>query len=308
MGKPLTTLGIEVGDTSLKLALFDHKVNRILRLGVVEVSAHPLREVDQLEKTILQWLEYAPDLQSAQITLSIPTRLAVVRRVEIPAEIKDVKEYLEWEFASAVNSPRSEYYMDFQQVHSHRKNPRIAIVGAIRKVWLDNMRRGFQRKDLIPGVVEVDAFSLLNLLELGILGNKNTTVCVVKVDRTGVIVVWGTGGVLSTLRWVSVSSLSTMGRVEAFQSLAQDLTGELHKGFAQVGIDNAAGQIVHLCGDLSIEADFVDALRKTSPDFLYHLLDSFHRIQIDAEGSSAGRAPLCATAIGAALRFRGDRK
>jgi hypothetical protein len=63
-----------------------------------------------------------------------------------------------------------------------------------------------------------------------------------------------------------------------------------------------------LCGDLSVEADFVDALRKSSPDFLYHLMDSFHRIQMDAEGSSASKTPLCAAAIGAALRFRGDRK
>lgn len=308
MGKPLTTLGIEVGDTSLKLALFDHKKNRVLRLGVVEVASHPLREVDLLEKTILQWTEYAPDLQSPQICLSIPTRLAVVRRIEIPPEIKDVREYVEWEFSSAVNSPRSEYYMDFHEVHPVRKQPKLAIVGAIRKVWLDTMRKGFQRRDLVPGVVEVDAFSLLNLLETGILGHKNTTVCVVKVDRTGVIVVWGQGGILSALRWVSVSSLSTMGRVEAFQSLAQDLTAELHKGFAQVGIDSAAGQIVHLCGDLSVESDFVEALRKSSPDFLYHLLDSFHRLHLEADGSTASKAPLCATAIGAALRFRGDRK
>ncbi len=307
MGKPLTTLGIEVGDTSLKLALFDHKMNRILRLGVVEVSSHPLREIDILEKAIQEWLEFAPDLQSSHITLSVPTRLAVVRRIEIPHEIKDVKEYVEWEFSTAVNSPRSEYYMDYQLVPGVRKQPRVAVVGAIRKVWLDTMRRGFQRKDLVPGVIEVDAFSLLNLIETGILGNKHHPVCAVKVDRTGVIVAWGQDGVLSALRWVSVSSLSTMGRMEAFQSLAHDLTAELHKGFAQVGIDNAAGQIVHLCGDLSIESDFVDALRKSSPDFLYHLLDSFHKIQLDAEGST-GKAPLCATAIGAALRFRGDRK
>lgn len=308
MGKPNTTLGIEIGDTSLKLALFDHKKRRVLRIGVVEVASHPLREVDLLEKTIQQWCESFPEINSSSICLSIPTRLSVVRQVTIPAEIKEEREYVEWEFSTAVNSPRSEYYMDFHTLATGRGQPKVAIVGAIRKIWLDSMRKGFQHRDIIPGTVEIDAFSLLNLMEVGILGNKNAVVCVVKVDRTGVIVVWGQAGSLRALRWVSVSALSTLGRMDAFMALAQDLTQELHKGFSLVGVDNAAGQIVHLCGDLSIESDFVDALRKASPDFLYHLLDSFHRIQLDVDASTASKIPLCATAIGVALRYREDRK
>jgi len=308
MGKPNTTLGIEVGDTSLKLALFDHKHRRVTRVGVVEVPSHPLREVDLLEKTISQWAEGIPDVTSPRIILSIPSRLCVVRRVQIPAAVPNPREYVEWEFSTAVNAPRSDYYFDYHQVGPSSSQGQTAIVGAIRKIWLDTIRRGFQRRELVPGVVEVDAFSLLNLLEVGIAGPKAGLVCVVKVDRTGVIVVWGQAGSLLSLRWVSVSALSTLGREDAFRTLAEDLTSELHKGFAQVGVDKAAGQIVHLCGDLSVEDDFVAALRSSSPDFLYHLLDSFHRIQLDADGSTTSKAPLCATAIGAALRYREDRK
>jgi len=308
MGKPNTTLGIEVGDTSLKLALFDHKQHKVLRLGVVEVSAHPLREVELLEKAILQWMDYVPDTDSLSVVLAVPTRISVVRRIELPRELKDVREYVEWEFANAINAPRGDYYMDFEVIKASGRHPALAIVGAMRKVWLDTVRKGFQRRNLVPSVVEVDAFSLLNLMEAGLQAQKTAIACIVKVDRTGVIVVWGQNGSLKAIRWVSVSLLSTMGRVDAFKGLAADLTDQLHKGFAQVGVEEAAGQIVHLCGDLSVEADFVDALRKSSPDFLYHLLDSFHRIQLDAEGASSNKAPLCAAAIGAALRFRGDRK
>jgi|GEM_PF-470059 len=307
MAKPNTTLGIEIGDTSLKLALFDHKLNRVRRLGVVEFSSHPLREIDFFEKTILEWSEFTEGLNSSAITLALPARLCVVRQVQLPPEIKDIREYVEWEFSTAVNAPRTDYYLDYHVTDAGRKLPKVAVVGAIRKVWLDSLRKGFQRRDLVPGVVEVDAFSLLNLMEQGITGNKGQVVCVVKVDRAGVIVTWGQSGTVKAMRWVSISALSALGRLEAFQSLAQGLTDELHKGFAQVGISEAAGQIVHLCGDLSVEADFVDALRKSSPDFLYHLLDSFHRIQLDAEGATS-QTPLCATAIGAALRYREDHQ
>ncbi|HSQ41313.1 MAG TPA: hypothetical protein VLM37_03425 [Fibrobacteraceae bacterium] len=308
MGKPNTTLGIEIGDSSLKLALFDHKQSKVLRMGVIETTSHPLREVDVLEKSIAQWTESLEDPVACGINLTIPARLCVVRLVEIPQEIKDVRDYVEWEFSTAVNAQRSEYYLDYQLAEAGRKPPKIAVVGAIRRIWMDTMRRGFQRRELVPQVVEVDAFSLLNLMEKGIAGHKGGVVCVVKVDRTGVILVWGQAGTLCGLRWVSVSALSTMSRMEAFQALAKDLTDELHKGFANVGIDNAEGQIVHLCGDLSIEPDFVEALRKSSPAFLYHLLDAFHKIQIDAESATSNRTPLCAAAIGAALRYREDRK
>jgi Tfp pilus assembly PilM family ATPase len=308
MGKPHTTLGIEIGETSLKLALFDTKLNKVIRLGVVDVASHPLREVDLLEKVILQWAEYAPGLDASAITLSLPARLCVVRQVEIPTGIPNVKEYVEWEFSSATNSPSSEYYLDYQVAETSKKQNAVATVGAIRRIWLDSLRKGFQRKDLIPGVVEVDAFSLLNLVEAGIPEAKTKVSCVVKVDRSGVIVLWGQAGALRTIRWVSVGSLSTMSRIDAFQSLAKDLTDELHQGFSLVGVEDAKGQIVYLCGDLSVEDDFVKALRDSSPDFLYHLLDSFSKILLDSEGASSSKAPLCATAIGAALRFREDRK
>ena len=306
MGIQKTTLGIEIGDTSLKLALFDHKQGRALRLGVVDVPAHPLREIKLLENTISEWAKGHPDITSENITIALPARLCVVRHFALPSELKDVQEFVEWEFASSINSPRSEYYMDYQVAQVGRKS-RVAIVGAVRRTWLDSMRQGFTKRELVPGVVEVDAFSLLNLLEQGIAAPKSGIVCVVKVDRSGVIIAWGTDGVLNGLRWVSVGALSTMNRVEAFAALAKDLTDELHKGFVQVGIDAAAGSIVYLCGDLSVEQDFVEALRKSSPDFLYHLLDSYNRIHMDAEGTSSAMAPLCAAALGASLRFREDR-
>lgn len=307
MGIPKITLGIEVGDSSLKLALHDRSQKKILRTGVVPTASHPLREVELLERTIVEWLEPFPQVNANAITLSIPARLGIVRLVDIPADIKEIREYVEWEFETCINAQRSEFWMDFHVVPGRSKGSRVAVVGGVRKIWLETLRKGFVRRDLIPAVVELDAFSLMNLLEQG-SGVKKGLVCAIKVDTTGVIIAWGQSGVLHALRWVSVSALSTMSRLEAFDALAKDMTKELHQGFAQLGVEQAAGQIVYLCGDLSIENDFVSALRKSSPDFLYHLLDSFPALKLDPQLAPEAMAPLCATAIGASFRYREDRK
>lgn len=302
MAKAKISLGIEVGDSSLKLVLLDRAAKKVLRMGVVTTEAHPLREVHFLEKTIADWVSGYENDPSLSIALSLPARLGVVRLVDIPRDVKDITEYVNWEFDTCVNNARSDYYLDYQIGKTSKR--KIAMVAGVRKVWLESLRKGFDQRQLLPSVVEIDAYSLQNLMEC-LYGFKKLQ-CAVKVDTTGVIALWAKDSCLLSLRWVSVSSLSRMGREEAFAQLTQELTEEMHRGFDQVGLEDASGQVVHLCGDLSVEEDFVAALRKSSPDFLYHLLDSFGGFQLDPDGAPLEMAPLCAGAIGAALRYQGD--
>lgn len=307
MGTTNLSLGIEISEPNIKLALFDQKQNKVLRLGSIDVSTHPLRDVASLESVIAEWAAEAPGLQASQITVTLPTNMCVVRRVEMPKGIPNKREYIEWEFSTAINSLRNDYLLDFHEI-SNKANS-VAMVAAVRKSWLEPMRKGMSNRELMPSQVEVDAFSLLNLFEAGLIGTRESLSCIIKVDRTGVVIVWGKDGVLQTMQWLNVAPLANMRPEQAFQALCSGLLSKLDAGARQLGYPDASGHLVHLCGDLAINEEFVKQLKSFIPKVTFTVLSSLHRIQLESGFAvSEGMVPLCAAAIGAALRRKEDRK
>jgi len=171
------------------------------------------------------------------------------------------------------------------------------------------LRKGMSNRELMPSQVEVDAFSLLNLFEAGLIGTRESLSCIIKVDRTGVVIVWGKDGILQTMQWLNVSPLANMRPEQAFQALCSGLLSKLDAGSRQLGFPDSSGHLVHLCGDLAVNEEFVKQLKNFIPKVTFTVLSSLHRIQVESGFAvSEGMVPLCAAAIGAALRRKEDRK
>lgn len=303
MAKTQLNLGIETGDASLKLALFDTKAKKVLRTDVVMLSSHPLDDVAVYEVALSEWLRQngSPKLES--ISLALPAGSGVIRDVRIPPDADDADAYIRWELSTVLSTSLDGYYLDYE-LFPDRKKPLGAVVAAYRRNWIDSLRTGLRKKELMPTVVEPDVFSLFNLLEMG-EGMGSDIHCVVKADRAGILVAWGNTRGPSTVRWCPTGALGIDPDSVVYPLLADALVQVLGDGFS---IHNGAKPEVRLCGELSVESGFYEALRSACQNYELVLWDSFLKIPLAADGNFPRTVLLCTGAIGAALRSAGDRK
>ncbi len=303
MAKAQITLGIEAGDSSLKLALLDTKARKLLRVDVLPLQAPALSEVARLENTLSSWLSEHGSPKLSGVCMALPAIHGVLRDLRLPPDADDVDAYIRWELSSALDTSLDLYYLDYELLPD-RKKPTNALVCAYRRAPLDALREGLHRKDLSPSVVEPDLFSLFNLLEVG-EGMDAEMRCVVKADRAGIMVAWGNVHGPATVRWVSTGLLGVDPDSSVYPMLAENLSQVLADGFA---LHHGMESVVRLCGELSVEGGFLEALHAKASGLEFLPWDTFLKISLDAEGCPSHTVEQCAAAIGCALRSAGDRK
>lgn len=303
MAKAQLKLGIETGDASLKIALFDSKAKKVLRTDVVTLPGFPLDTPAVYENALSEWLQQNNVGKVESVSLAIPASRGVIRYVRIPSDVDNVEEYIRWEFSTVINTPVDGYYLDYE-LFPDRKKPLSATVAAFRRRWIDTLRDNLHKKDLKPGVVEPELFSLFNLLEVA-EGTGESMQCVVKADRKGILAAWGNSHGPSVVRWCSTGALGVDPDADVYPQLADSLAQILRDGFAEHG---EAKSMARVCGELSVESGFFDALVAKSQGIELVLWDSFLKLPLAADGNYPRTVLLCTGAIGAALRSAGDRK
>jgi len=166
------------------------------------------------------------------------------------------------------------------------------------------LRTGIHKKELVPSIIEPELFSLLNLLEVA-EGDDSAIQCVLKADRCGILVVWGSGQGPATVRWCPPGALGVDPDSDVYPRLADTLAQILSEGFEQ---NKGIQPLVRVCGELAVEPRFFEALAAQAPSMQFMLWDSFLKLSLSAEGNVPRSVLQCVGAIGAALRSGGDRK
>ena len=291
-------LGIEVADASLKVALLDGAERRVLKTAILETDTSPLMDVYGFEAVLQEWLKFINVESVESVSVSIPAFRSIIRQVFVPAEAsKSLDDYIKWYVSLITNADDNTYVIDYQILNGDKSLGYTVMVIAVRREWVDNLRKGFRNKSLTPKSLDVDVLSLMNLMDVA--GEISELECVVKADYAGVTMVWLTKDNLQALRCVSTLSLVNKSRDEAYRILADGIAEQVR--VAQE--ENAAivTKSVRLCGEMASDLLFVEALRKKLSGSQLNLLDSFSNLRLPVEAEDAAAVLCCSGAIGAAL-------
>lgn len=310
MKKPQFSLGVEVGESFFRLALLETNSSHVLALEHFDVSAYPLRDTGQLEEKLAEWVQRVPEPPHS-ITFTVSAGQSQMRRVILPAEVDDVREYLRWEFSTSLSSSPDEYIFDFHLERPAGKGSRQALVVGLRRAWIDSLVSGFHRKGLLPTQIELDAFSLANLLEQENNGPISDGTAVVKAEREGILLYLFKDGLPESLRWISTlnvrSAFGGPSQAHVMAILAKEVQGVLSGAAFCIGQPVGTPRKVYLCGSLSLFKNFVQTLQAIEGVDL-EIWQNFRKFTLDAAGTSTVHLARCAAALGAALRREGDKK
>lgn len=291
-------LGIEAADASLKVALVDAKERRVLKTAILETETSPLDDVYAFESVLEGWMEYSKIESVDAVSISIPAFRSIVRQIFVPGEAADnLDEYLKWYVSLITNSEADAYIIDHQVLQGNSSLGLTVMLIAVRREWVDNLRKGFRNKALAPKAMDVDVLSMMNLMDFA--ENVNEMECIIKADYAGVTMVWFTKDNLRALRCVSTLPLVNKSREEAYQILADGIAAQIKLA----GEDDASvvTKQVNLCGEMAADLMFVEKLRHQLTDCQFTLMDSFSNLRLPVEAEDAAAVLNCIGAIGAAL-------
>jgi len=291
-------LGIEAGEVLLKVALYVPKDKKVVKTAILNTETNPLDDVSSFEAALQTWLAENEGVQIDSVSLTVSSFRAVVRQLFVPPEAKNVREYLQWYLGNLVNANVADYVMDFVELGGSAELGRTVLMIAMRKAWVNSIRKGFRNQQIAPKILEVDALSLMNLLEAGgMLDNKLQ--CVIKADVTGVMLLWASKDDLRALRCCSTLDLAGKEREEAYVQLSENIAKQVEDAASANG---TAVDRYMLCGELATDLLFVENLRKALGDKPITQMDSFPDIRLPVDEESASHVLSCAGAIGVALR------
>ncbi|MCF0216143.1 MAG: hypothetical protein HUK21_06680 [Fibrobacteraceae bacterium] len=289
-------MGIEVGDASLKVALLDSAEKRVLKTAVLPTETSPIDDVFTFESVLQEWMDQNKIEKVESVAVTMTAFRSIVRQVYIPAEASaNVDEYVKWYLKLITNADENAYILDYQVIGGQPSLGLTVLMIAVRKEWVDGLRKGFRNKALAPASMEVDVLSMLNLMDVA--NNIKDMECVIKADTAGVTMMWLSKDNLQCLR--GVSTLSAWGNEKAYEMLAEGIQEQLVK--AKDENPSLEVNTLRVCGELANDPQFVETLRGKVNDCQLMLLDSFSNLRLPVEAENADMVLSCVGAIGCAL-------
>jgi hypothetical protein len=283
-------LGVEICQDNLKIALVEPERKNIIKIDAVPTSGNPVNDASIYASVLGSWMRSSSLLAKVNsVAVAFPSYNVIMRLVTIPKETVNANEYVNWEFASAINSQASDYQLDIS-FYPNEKKPVRSIVTAIRKKVIESFRSaklgdsGFKPNHLIA-----DTCALLNLLEYT-EGLSSQPKCVLKADEKFVTACWGnTTGPLG-VRLLPKDCISPYS-----------VAGILESGYEEFP---KTKKKVKFCGELSAKASFTSELIKEAHNLNVPLQiqpwNSLSKFSLE-KGADSSKLPQCMGAIGATL-------
>jgi hypothetical protein len=292
-------LGIEVGDTSMKVALVDASEKKVLKAAVLPTECNPIYDIFLFESTLQQWVDDNQIKDIVATSVTMPATMSIIRKVYVPQEaVANKWQYLNWYLELFTNAEASAYIVDSKTLSGDDTLGYNELVMAVRKEWVEALRKGFRSRMLAPKCMEVDVLSLMNVMDVG--EKIKDSVCVVKADFAGVTLAWMRRDELLALR--CVSTLSMVGKTEdvAYPILANEIVEQMRL----VQTENAISGVkdVRLCGEMASNEQFVNILLGKLTDYNVTLMSSLSQLPSD-ESVNPVDMICCVGAVGAALNL-----
>ncbi len=312
--KKANILGLDVGKSVIKLVEYSRVKKQVITLAKLFIEPSEWKNEKELKKKIFAWLEEKKQANKTEIVAALSGEFSVLRNIALPSDEKNIREAIKWELEQYLNDPLSHYSLDYSPSSESTKENPAYIATAFRKAEVEKMVRILDGGPHIPlTVLDIDVAATINAFEANYPEHLDKKTILLKADLNSILCIYTKNGQFLQMESLRMPEEYVAAELEERQEIINVMVPKIkilvESGFMEKGSPVVPDK-VYFCGDLAADFDFSQELEKEF-EIEIEKLNAFKSIDFPYDPEYADKvletAPQCATALGLALRFAGDK-
>jgi type IV pilus assembly protein PilM len=307
-----SVIGLDIGKSVVKMVEYHRIKKQVTTIAKLYIEPSEWENESELSKKMEEWIADKKQPGKSEIATAVPGEYAAIRYIEIPEGEVNKTEALAWEMEQYLAASLDEYLMDFQSQGKDDDGNEKFLTAAYPRSEIERLKRILDFPAIPLTVIDVDLFAAQNAFEINYPESSADDTFLIKADLQGISCIHTKQGRFLNFEFITVPEEFLVVDEDERMRITGDLIKKIKSALSS-GIkgDSGSPNMQHLvfCGDLAANFEFEKAMESGMPLELTRL-NSFRNVNFpyDAEYTDKVQetAPQCATALGLALRFKGD--
>jgi Tfp pilus assembly PilM family ATPase len=288
--------GIEIGKNLITVAQYSPVENAIGSIVVKPFEETGAQGDDTVLKSELKSLIADVELKKQKIVLSLPAEYAVIKKLSIDRNEKDVAEAIHWELSQHIIGTIEDYSFDYEAIKLEGNSEGSEYLAvAYRTSSIQKLVSLLKANKLSPLIVDLDCFALINVFEANYPENLfSPSVIILGTDTKSKIILTQSGTLID---YEVVDHDQGVASGDDYATLLREYVSHLCARLAQGTPE------IFCSGSLFLQNDFVDSLSRKFGKA--QLLNPFKKVECHAvreKKDVTEFAAQLAVAVGLALR------
>jgi Tfp pilus assembly PilM family ATPase len=177
--------GLDLQKDNLSIVQFSGEENAVTLIALQPVSQGPGNDAWQIWQNELSAMKGRLKSFSRDIICGIPSEYAQIKHCMIDDTEKDWREAVEWDMGQQILGPRGDYVIDYELAEAgHAAGVKKYLAVAYRKALVDQTTEMLQSVKLVPRIIDLDVFGLINVFEENYPEKRDDVSLLVHSERT----------------------------------------------------------------------------------------------------------------------------
>jgi Tfp pilus assembly PilM family ATPase len=289
--------GIEIRKNLIIMAQYSPDENAVGSIVIKPITETGEEDQDAQLRGEFKKLISEIELKRRRIVLSLPSELAVIKKISLDSDESSPEDVISWEISQNIIGSIEDYSVDFEPL-GQNGDVRQYLAVAYRKSSIKKFVSLLKTNKLNPWIVDLDIFALINVFEANYAEIIASPVLLVLAGEEKTLVIITQAGMLVDF---DVFAYPEAVSPDDYSSRLDEYRHNLCGNF----VPDVLGP--YCAGPLFMHPEFTEAVSKKLPGALQ--LDPFKKIICHAarEENSMGQfAPQLAVAVGLAIRGRNE--
>jgi type IV pilus assembly protein PilM len=167
-------VALDIGSSSIKMVEVevDKSGYRLLNMGIQPIPAMAIQnnmvaDQDAVVKAI-QNLVKNHGVRAKQVVASVPGRVAIIKKIQLPAQgEQELDANVEFQASQLIPDTLENVNLDYQALDYVENSDKIDVVlVAVKKDIINSYTQAIKDAELVPAIVDVDYFAMENMFEI----------------------------------------------------------------------------------------------------------------------------------------------
>ncbi len=167
-------VALDIGSSSIKMVEVeaDKSGYRLLNMGIQPIPAMAIQNnmVADQEAVVkaIQNLVKNHGVRSKQVVASVPGRVAIIKKIQLPAQgEQELDANVEFQASQLIPDALENVNLDYQALDYVENSDKIDVVlVAVKKDIINSYAEAIKDAELVPAIVDVDYFAMENMFEI----------------------------------------------------------------------------------------------------------------------------------------------
>lgn len=290
--------GLDIQSDYMSLAGYDEKSHTVVFIAIQPINSQGNESSIKAAKNELGLLKKQfgfPD--TFQVNCSVVADYAIVKKILIPSNEKDIENAIKWELSQYILDPIENYVFDFEPLNKKTEEIEEYLLVAYKREYIENLISILKSNKISPKIIDVDIFALINVFEVNYPEFNNTLSILIHGESTRTKIILTYNG-----KYVNFESIDYPREIEvsAFCDLLRANIQKLGTISSLSGIEKMP---IFGAGGIFTSEEFVEGVKSTFGNFT--ILNPIKKIgcHVGVEKDQLfSYIPQLSVAIGLALR------